>query len=280
MLEITIDNCHKCDLETINDPNNRQCFWINRRDLKIETKRNWQAIFNKCKDSSTQKYKNELSPNITFQPNKIFVRNDLSEDIIKSHKATNLEFLKLTEKLGLCLYEDICDRQEFILISEEIFKEENFFTQHDAENKQLKEENEKLRKENETLRKKNVVKDNETKESIEKTKGIKSPEKDKNTTDSYPNWFDKNKFKNILAIIDSNKFNYRHKIGEFIYIDIKNLVNNIRNNTTSEISAKKVLNTLNEIKNVGMIKYKRRTPGRKLLNLFNDLLNTILIDKT
>ena len=30
MLEITIDNCHKCDLETINDPNNSQYFWINR----------------------------------------------------------------------------------------------------------------------------------------------------------------------------------------------------------------------------------------------------------
>ena len=50
MLEITIDNCHKCDLETIIDPNNRQYFWINRTDLKIESKRNWQVIFDKCKD--------------------------------------------------------------------------------------------------------------------------------------------------------------------------------------------------------------------------------------
>ena len=33
MLEITIDNCHKCDLETINDPNNSQYFWINRGDI-------------------------------------------------------------------------------------------------------------------------------------------------------------------------------------------------------------------------------------------------------
>ena len=57
MLEITIDNCHKCDLETIIDPNNSQYFWINRRDLEIESKRNWQAIFDKCKDSSTQKYR-------------------------------------------------------------------------------------------------------------------------------------------------------------------------------------------------------------------------------
>ena len=65
------------------------------------------------------------------------------------------------------------------------------------------------------------------------------------------------------------------------YINIKNLVDNIRNNTISEIFAKKDLNTLNEIKNAEIIKYKKRTPGhKKLLNLFNDLLGIILIDKT
>ena len=58
------------------------------------------------------------------------------EKIIKSCKATNLEFLKLAEKLGLCLYEDICDKQELISMSEENF------TQCDVENKQLKKENE------------------------------------------------------------------------------------------------------------------------------------------
>ena len=101
------------------------------------------------------------------------------------------------------------------------------------------------------------MKDSKIKESIEKPKKIKSLEEDKNMTDSYPNWFDKNKFKNILAIIDSNKFNYRHKIGEFRYIEIKDLVNNIINNTISEISAKKDLNTLNELKNVGVITIKK-----------------------
>ena len=66
-----------------------------------------------------------------------------------------------------------------------------------------------------------------------------------------------------------------------MYIGIKDLVNNIRNNTISEISAKKGLNTLNEIKNAEIIKYKKRTPGHKeLLNLFNDLLDIILTDKT
>ena len=47
-------------------------------------------------------------------------------------------------------------------MSEEIFKEENMFTQHDVENKQLKEEKEKLRKGNEKLRKENkkITKEN------------------------------------------------------------------------------------------------------------------------
>ena len=59
------------------------------------------------------------------------------------------------------------------------------------------------------------------------------------------------------------------------------MVNIIRNNTISEIDAKKDLNTLNEIKNVETIKYKKRTPGHKeLLNVFNDLLDIILSDKT
>ena len=208
------------------------------------------------KDSSRQKYRKELTPNIRFQPNKIYVRNNWFQQIIKSFKTTNLEFLKLKEKLGWCLYEDICDEKELILTSEKVFKEENIFRQHDVENKQLKEENEKLRKEeneklrkeenkklrkenvqltkeNEQLRKNNIVKDAAIKEPIE----IKSPKEDKNTTDNYPNWFDRNKFENFLAIIDSNKFDYKNKIGEFKYIDIRNLVNNIRNNTISEISA-------------------------------------------
>ena len=286
MLEITIDNCNKCDLETIINPNNSQYFQINRRNLEIETKRNWQGIFDQYKDSSAQKYRKELTPNITFQPNKIVVRNDLFEKMIKSCKATNIESLKLKEKLDLCLYEDIFDEQEFISMSEE-----KVSTQYNVEKKQLKEENEeneklrkeeneKLRKENEQLRKNNVVKDSEIKEPKEKPKEVKSPEEDKNTTDSYPNWFEKNKFKNTLAIIDSNKFNCRYKIGEFKYIDIKDMANNIKNNTISEIFAKKGLNTLNEIKNAEIIKYKKRTLGQKeLLNLFNDLSDTILIDK-
>ena len=56
-----------------------------------------------------------------------------------------------------------------------------------------------------------------------------------------------NNFKKITqlktaTIIDSNKFNYKNKIVEFKYVDIKDLVNNIKNNTISEIDVKKDLN--------------------------------------
>ena len=55
----------------------------------------------------------------------------------------------------------------------------------------------------------------------------------------------------------------------------------MRNYTISEIDVKKCLNKLNKIKNVQTIKYKKRTSGnKKLLNLFNDLLDVLLTDKT
>ena len=95
------------------------------------------------------------------------------------------------------------------------------------------------------------------------------------------NWIDKNKFREILTIIYSNKFGYKNKIGEFSYTDIKDLVDNIKNNTISEIDAKKLLNALNEIKKAEIIKYKKCTPGQKeLLILFDDLFDIISTDKT
>ena len=61
---------------------------------------------------------------------------------------------------------------------------------------------------------------------------------------------------------------------------MKGLVNNIRNNTISEIDAKNDLNTLSEIKNAEMIKYERYISKQKeLLNLFDDLLDAILTDQ-
>ena len=58
------------------------------------------------------------------------------------------------------------------------------------------------------------------------------------------------------------------------------MVNNIRNNTISEISARISLNALNEIENTEIIKYKKFILIQKeLLSLFNKLLDAILTDK-
>ena len=167
------------------------------------------------------------------------------------------------------------------VMKKSLFQCQKIITQRDVENKQLKEENEKLRKENENekreianeneqFKRNNIVEDANIKELIEEPKEIRSS-----------NWFNKNKFEKILAVIDSNKFNYKNKIGEFKYINIKDLVNKIRNNTISKLSAKKDLNTLNKIKNAEIIKYRKRTLNHKnFLNLFNNLLDEISIDKT
>ena len=177
----------------------------------------------------------------------------MSQEILKKEKVFtqhNVENKQLKEKNEKEKKEE-CEKVKKEE-NENVKKEENEKVKKEENEKLIKEENEKLRNENEQLRKKNVVKDAIIKELIK----IKSLEEDKNAT-SFPNWFDKNKFKNILAIINSNTFNYRHKICEFKYIDIKDLINKIKNDTISEISAKKDLNTLNEIKNARNNKTKK-----------------------
>ena len=151
-----------------------------------------------------------------------------------------------------------------------------------VENKQLKEENEnaKLEKENEKLETRNekleirnekLEMTNENKQ-FEKNKIIKEEPKEIKSS----NWINKSKFKEILAITENNELNYKNKIGELKYTDIKDLVNNIKNNTISEINAKQDLDALHEIKKAEIIKYKKRTPEhKKILNLFNKLLNII-----
>ena len=57
-----------------------------------------------------------------------------------------------------------------------------------------------------------------------------SPKNNENTTD----WYDKNKFNEILTTIDSNNFNHKNKIGKIKFNDINDLINNIKNNTISE----------------------------------------------
>ena len=125
MLEITKKNCYKCDLGTIFD-NNSQYFWINLRDFEVKTESKWLNMFNKHGNKSTMKYRRELTPNIKFQADKIFVRNDLFEKVIKSCKcrtfnaATNAEFLMFEEKLDICPYEENYYKEESIKIQDDI----------------------------------------------------------------------------------------------------------------------------------------------------------------
>ena len=140
-----------------------------------------------------------------------------------------------------------------------------------VENKRLNENDNDNENENEieTFEKNKTVKNSNIKVLIEKPKEIKSP-----------NWLDKKKFKEILTIIDGNKFGHKNKIGDFKYTGVKVLVNNIKDNIICEMDAKKRLNTLNIIKH-SEIKHKRVIPGQKeLLNLFDDLSDIILTDKT
>ena len=85
---------------------------INLRDFKVETESKWLNIFNKHGNKST--YGREITPDIKVQTDKIFVRNDLFEQVIKSCKATNKEFLMLKEKLGICFYEENYDTEDII----------------------------------------------------------------------------------------------------------------------------------------------------------------------
>ena len=133
-------------------------------------------------------------------------------------------------------------------------------------NQKLETRNQKqeTRKEKLETRNEKLEMTNENKQ-FEKNKIIKEEPKEIKS----PNWFDKNKFKEILAIIDSKEFTYRNKIGEFKYDNNKDLVDNIRNNTISETDAKKDLNKLDEIRNAETIKYKKRTPGHKIIKFIH-----------
>ena len=135
MLEITRRNCYKCDLETIISDDSKY-FWINLRDFEAETGSKWLNIFNKHGNASSLKYRRELTPNIKFQLDRMFVRNDLFELTIKSCKATNVEFTMLKEKLGICSYEENYTEEEIIKVN----IEESF-------NKLLDESDDKLIKE-------------------------------------------------------------------------------------------------------------------------------------
>ena len=72
--QISKEAYKKCEVEIIDKG---RYFWINRRDLEVESDYdNWAQIFDKC-DPEKQNYRYKLMPNTKCQPCRRFVRNDL-----------------------------------------------------------------------------------------------------------------------------------------------------------------------------------------------------------
>ena len=255
MLEITSKNCYKCDLETIID-NNGEYFWINLRDFEVETESKWLNIFNKHGDKLILKYRREITPRIKLQADKIFVRNDLFEQVIKSCKATNKEFLMLKEKLGICLYEENYYTEEIIQI------------QDNTEVPSIKE----ISKVSNKVSTKKLTKDTYNK-PIEVIVLTNEPDNksineldnssiNKEVNSNLTSWYDTDKFNKILATTDNNNFNHKNKIGKLKLNEINDFINSIKSNTISEADTEKKINELNEIKKVE-IKDKRLTEVKR-----------------
>ena len=244
MLEITSKNCYKCDLETIIESNG-EYFRINLRDFEVETESKWLNIFNKHGNKSTLKNRREITPDIKVQTDKIFVRNDLFEQVIKSCKATNKEFLMFKEKLGICLYE------------ENYYTEEIIQTQDNTEVPSIKEINKVSTKKSTKKMTTKLTKeaDNKSIEVIDKvlinesdnksinepdTSSINEPDNksiNKEVNSNTTSWYDTDKFNKILATIDNSNFNHKNKVGKLKFNDINDLINSIKSNTISEADA-------------------------------------------
>ena len=269
MLEIASKNCYKYNLEIIIDSNS-QYFWINLRDFEVETEIKWLNIFYKYGNKSTLKYEREITPDIKFQVDRIFVRNDLFEQVINGCKATNKNFLLIEEKLGICLYEENYYTEEIIQIQDNtevpsikvINKVSNIKSTKkltkDRDNKSIEVIDKVLINEldNKSINEPDnkLINKPDNKPSNEPdNKSINKPA-NSNTT----SWYDTDKFNKILPIIDNNNFNHKNKIGNLKFNDINNLINGIKGNTISEPDTKKKINELNEIKKV-------ETNGKRLI---------------
>ena len=81
MIQISKEEYKKCEVEIIDKG---RYFWVNRKDLEVESDvANWAQIFDKC-DSEKQKYRKGLTPNAEYQRCGVFMRNDLVESKIKA----------------------------------------------------------------------------------------------------------------------------------------------------------------------------------------------------
>ena len=233
------------------------------------------------------KYRREITPDIKIQTDKIFVRNDLFEQAIKSCKATNIEFTMLKKKLGICLYEENYYTEEIIQMQDNTevpsIKEINKVSNKKLTKKMTKETDNKSTEvidkvlinepDNKSINKPDNKSINEPDNSSINKSDNKSISKTVNSNTT--RWYDTDKFNEILATIDNSNFNYKNKIGKSKFSDINDLINSIKVNTYSEADTKKKINELNEIKKVEKNGKRLIKSQKKLPSLFDDLLKII-----
>ena len=134
IVQINKEAYNKCEVEIIDK---ERYFWVNRKDLEVESDvTNWTQIFDKC-DLEKQKYRQELTPNAEYQQCRVFVQNDLVERKIKSYRKSSKKFLELKNKLGLDPDVITCDKQNIISSLHIAFEGEINHTQYCIKNKRL-----------------------------------------------------------------------------------------------------------------------------------------------
>ena len=208
----------------------------------------WLNIFNKHGNKSTLKFRREIAPDIKVQNDRIFVRNDLFEQVIKSFKATNKEFLMLKEKLGIWLYEENYYTEEIIQIQDQklSIKEINKVSNNVSTKKLTKTLTKDVDNKSIEVIDKVSINEPDNKSMNKSTNELTNEKVNSNST----SWHDTDKFNKVLANIDNNNFNHKNKIGKLKFNEINDLINSIKGNTISEADNKKKLNELNEIKKV------------------------------
>ena len=133
MVQISKKEHEKCEVETIYKG---RYFWVDRKDLEVESDvAKWAQIFDKC-DTEKQKYRHELMPNTEFQQDRRFVRNAQLKEKLKAVENHQKRFQNL-KKLGLDPDVVTCDEQDIISALQVAFEREIILTQYCIENKTL-----------------------------------------------------------------------------------------------------------------------------------------------
>ena len=134
MLQIPKEGYKKCEGKVIDKG---KYFWVNRKDLEVESDvANWAQLFGKCY-SEKQKYRQEFMPNAEYQQCRVFVRNDLVERKIKSCRKSSKRFLEFKKKLGLDPNLVNCDEQDIKSALQVAIEGKIILTPYCIENKRI-----------------------------------------------------------------------------------------------------------------------------------------------